>query len=145
MRLIGLDREEEAEEWARKRLGLDSAPSFFRAISAVDDNNEFVCVVVMTNFSGSNVDLNIAMECKKMRPKATLQMFNHVFKFIFEQLHITRVTALTNDKNEKAQNIIERFGFKLEGIMRKAAVSGNNLMIYGFLADDFYNHAWRRS
>lgn len=142
MRFIGFEREKEAEEWARNKLGLKYQPSFFRALSAVD-KDEFMCVVVMTNFSLVNVDLNIAMEGKKMRPKETIKMFNEVFGFLFDKLHVSRVTGLTNNENKKAQMIIEHFGFKLEGVMRKAA-DLKDLMIYGFLAEDYHNHAWRR-
>lgn len=144
MKFIGFEREEEAERWARMRLGLEQAPEFFRAMSSVDKNGEFMCVVVMTNFSSTNVDINIAMDGKKMRPKATIEMFNEVFGFLFDRLHVKRATGLTDSDNKAAQKIIEHFGFKLEGAMRKAAMHGRDLMIYGFLAEEYHNHAWRR-
>jgi len=144
MRVIGFVKEEEAEQWARKKLGLEHAPEFFRALSAVDESNEFMCVVVMTNFSSTNVDVNIAMDSKKMRPKATIEMFNEVFGFLFDRLHVLRATGLTDSENKSAQRIIEHFGFKLEGVMRKAAARGRDLMVYGFLAEEYQNHAWRR-
>lgn len=144
MRFVGFVREEEAEQWARKKLGLEHAPEFFRAMSAVDAAGEFMCVVVMTNFSSTNVDINIAMDGKKMRPKATIEMFNEVFSFLFDRLHVKRATGLTSSDNKSAQRIIEHFGFKLEGVMRKAAACGHDLMVYGFLAEEYHNHAWRR-
>jgi len=55
MRFIGFEREDEAESWARTKIELENAPSFFRAMAAVDDNDEFVCVVVMTNFTQRNI------------------------------------------------------------------------------------------
>lgn len=141
MKIIGFEREEEAEAWVRGKLNLHQRPSFFRAFSTVDDNDDFVCVAVMTNFSSTNVDMNIAMESKKIRPKAMIKMFNEVFRFLFNQLYVSRVTGLTNNENTKAQKIIEHFGFNLEGVMRKAA-NGKDLIIYGFLAEDYNNHAW---
>lgn len=62
MRFIGFEREDEAEAWARKKLEVEEAPSFFRAMSAVDDEGEFACVVVLTNFSSRNIDLNIVID-----------------------------------------------------------------------------------
>jgi len=112
-------------------------------MSAVDNDGEYVCVVVFTGFSSINIDINIAMNGKKMTPKGTLKMFNEVFSFCFEQLGVQRVTGLTGMSNEKAKNIIEHFGFKLEGVMRKAMPEGEDMAVYGFIADDFYNHAWR--
>lgn len=143
MRFIGFEREDDAEKWARDKLGLDAAPEFFRALAAVDRNDEFVCAVVMTNFTARNVDISIAIDGKKMTPKGTIEMFNGVFGFLFNQLHVARATGLARSDNEKGRHIIEHFGFKLEGVMRKAFADAD-LCIYGFLAEDYHSHAWRR-
>lgn len=143
MRFIGFEREDDAEIWARGMLELGTAPEFFRAMAAVDENDEFVCVVVMTNFTARNVDLSIAIDTRKVRPRGTIEMFNGVFGFLFDQLHVARVTGLLRGKNEKAKRINEHFGFKLEGVMRKA-FADDDLHIYGFLAEDYHSHAWRR-
>lgn len=143
MRFIGFEREEEAEAWARQKLEIKAAPEFFRAMAAVDGDDEFVCVVVMTNFSPRNIDLNIVMEKAKMRPKGTIQMFNEVFGFVFDKLHVARVTGLLRGKNIEAKKINEHFGFKLEGVMRKS-FEDDDLHIYGFLAEDYHSHAWYR-
>lgn len=145
MKYVGFQREDEAEVWVRERLGLAARPSFFRAMSAVDDNDEFVFVVVLTNFSAYNVDINIAMESGKITPKQLMVMFNDVFSYLFDKLHMRRATGLTNESNLKARKAIEQFGFTLEGVMRKAAPDGTDLMVYGFLAEEYHNHAWRRS
>lgn len=144
MKYIGFEREEEAEAWARKELNRNASPEFFRAVSAIDGNGDFVCVVVMTNFTNRNVDLNIVMNCKKMRPKGTVTMFNAVFKFLFDTLRLPRVTGLVRGDNEKSKKAVEKFGFKLEGVMRKAYDDSNDLHIYGFLAEEFRAHAWCR-
>lgn len=143
MRYIGFDREEEAEQWARKRLELPAAPGFFRAASAVDAQGEFVCVVVMTNFTARNVDLNIVIEKSKVRPKATLFMFNSVFGFLFNHLRLARVTGLLRGKNKSSHRVVKHFGFKLEGVMRRA-FADDDLHVYGFLAEEYQAHAWRR-
>lgn len=143
MRYIGFDREEEAEKWAREKLNLPEPPEFFRAAAAVDEAGEFVCVVVMTNFTPRNVDLSIAIDKQKVRPKATIMMFNGIFGFLFDQLGVARVTGLLRGKNEESRRITEHFGFKLEGIMRKA-FPDDDLHVYGFLAEEYHTHAWRR-
>lgn len=143
MRYIGFEREEEAEQWARNKLNLPNPPEFFRAAAAVDAAGEFVCVVVMTNFTPRNVDLNIAIDKTKVRPKETIVMFNGIFGFLFDQLGVARVTGLLRGKNEDARRINERFGFRLEGIMRKA-FPDDDLHVYGFLAEEYRAHAWHR-
>lgn len=144
MKYVGFEREEEAERWARERLGLDSAPDFFRAMSAVNDNNDFVCVVILTNFSMTNVDISIAMDGSQMRPKGTVKMYNAVFGFLFDTLHLARATGLVGASNVKAQKADETFGFKLEGVMRRAYKAGEDLLIYGLLPEEYYKHNWYR-
>jgi len=143
MRYIGFYREDDAEEWARKKLDLPFAPEFFRAAAAVDEQDEFVCVVVMTNFSPRNVDLNLVIEKRKFTPKAAVIMFNEIFNFLFNHLDIARVTALLRGKNLESRRITEHFGFKLEGVMRNA-FPDDDLHVYGFLAEEYHSHAWRR-
>ena len=143
MRFIGFEREDAAEAWARAKLELEDAPEFFRTMSAVDENDEFVCVVVMTNFTQRNIDLSIVIDSKKVTPKGTIAMFNEVFGFVFDKLHAARVTGLLRGKNRKAKRLNEHFGFKLEGVMRKAFVD-DDLHVYGFLAEDYYSHVWYR-
>lgn len=144
MKYIGFDREEDAELWARKRLGIDAPPSFFRAMSAVDDDGEFVCVVVLTNFNAFNIDVNIVIDAKKMRPKETIVMYNEVFGFLFDKLKVKRLTGLTRESNAKARNLNPQFGFKLEGTMRKAYNGEEDLLVYGMLPEEYHNHKWYR-
>jgi RimJ/RimL family protein N-acetyltransferase len=143
MRFVGFEREDEAEAWARARLELEDAPGFFRTLAAVDENDEFVCVVVMTNFTPRNIDLSIVIDHKKVTPKGTIEMFNEVFGFVFDKLHAARVTGLLRGKNRRAKKLNEHFGFKLEGVMRKA-FADDDLHIYGFLAEDYHSHVWYR-
>jgi RimJ/RimL family protein N-acetyltransferase len=143
MRFIGFEREDEAEAWARTKLELENEPAFFRTMSAVDENNEFVCVVVMTNFTPRNIDLSIAIDSRKVTPKGTIAMFNKVFGFVFDRMHAARVTGLLRGKNRKAKKLNEHFGFKLEGVMRKS-FADDDLHIYGFLAEDYHSHFWYR-
>jgi RimJ/RimL family protein N-acetyltransferase len=143
MRFIGFEREDEAEAWARAKLELENSPAFFRAMSAVDENDEFVCVVVMTNFTQRNIDLSIVIGGKGLMPKGMLVMFNEIFGFVFDKMHVARVTGLLRGKNTKAKRINEHFGFKLEGVMRKSFID-DDLHIYGFLAEDYHSHVWYR-
>jgi len=143
MRFIGFEREEEAEVWARGRLELENKPEFFRTLAAVDENDEFVCVVVLTNFTPRNIDLSIVIDYRKVTPKGTIEMFNEVFGFVFDKLHAARVTGLLRGKNRRAKKLNEHFGFKLEGVMRKA-FANDDLHIYGFLAEDYHSHVWYR-
>lgn len=143
MRYIGFEREEDAELWVRQRLGITSEPTFFRAMSSIGSDGEFVCVVVLTGFSERNVDINLAMDIRGIRPKELMRMYNEVFGFVFDRLRVSRVTALIPGQNRKSAETTARFGFVHEGVMRKA-LANDDLHIYGMTADDFRAHAWYR-
>lgn len=144
MHFIGFNREEEAEKWARKHIGIEHPVGFFRAISAVDENDKFACVAVMTNFTSRNIDINIAISNRdSLSPRSAVLMFNEIFSYAFDTLRAVRVTALSRSKNQKANKFIEHIGFKPEGTMRKA-FQDDDLNIYGFLAEEYYSHAWYR-
>lgn len=143
MKFIGFEREDEAEAWVRERLEVEAAPELFRAMSLVDDEGNFKCVVVLSNFTARNIDLNIAGEPRWATPKGCVRLFNEVFGYTFKMLKAARVTALVRGKNEVCKRFIEHLGFKPEGVMRKA-FADDDLHIYGFLAEDYQSHAWCR-
>ena len=145
MKFIGFNREEEAEAWVRGKMDLPHEPGFFRAMSAVDKDGEFVCVVVLTNFTSRNIDINIAIDSAKMRPKGTIEMYNGVFGYLFDTLGVKRLTGLVGSDNDKSLSVVPKFGFLYEGTMRKALGNDKDLHIFGLLAEDYYQHNWYRA
>ena len=144
MKYIGYEDEEKAEQWARKRLGIKGVPSVFRALSAVDDHGEFACVILLTNFTKRNIDINIAVGCL-LTPKSTIMMFNGLFKMIFDELKAVRSTALVAGSNIASQKFCEHLGFVKEGTMREAYDGDEDMHIYGFLNNEYRKHDWCRS
>lgn len=143
MKFIGFDREDEALEWAKKRIGIDGPTGFARAMSAVDSKGEFAFVVVLSNFTPRNIDMHTAAVegATWASPREGLKLFNKVFRYAFIELGAVRVTGLVRAKNQKARLFDEHLGFKLEGIM-KEAFEDDDLCIYGFLKSDFEKHRW---
>jgi|TARA_R110000744_G_scaffold10601_2_gene32875 hypothetical protein len=144
MKYIGYTQEEAAEKWARQHLGAKGAPSLFRALSTVHDDGTFACVILLTNFTERNIDINIAADCI-FTPKISVQLFNGAFKMIFEELGASRTTGLIADTNILSQRFAEQIGFVKEGTMRKAYDQDEDVHIYGFLNDEFKTHNWYRS
>jgi len=143
MKYIGYKDETKAEKWARKHLGIKGAPTIFRALSSVDNDGEFACVILLTNFTGRNVDINIAATCL-LTPKSSIMMFNGLFKMIFEELKAVRSTALVAESNTASHRFCEHLGFKKEGVMRKAYDDDEDMHIYGFLNTEYRKHDWCR-
>lgn len=146
MRFIGFEREAEAIEWAKAILGINHPVGFCRAMSCVGRNDEFVLVVVMSNFTATNIDLHTAAVAgaEWASPRGALRVFNGVFGYVFDSLKVLRVTGLVKASNTAARRFDEHLGFKLEGVMRKA-FNGDDLCIYGFLAEEYTTHKWKRS
>ena len=145
MKYIGDNNEGAAEKWARSRLGLKKAPKVFKALSAVDFNNEFTCVVLLTNFTKRNIDLNIAGDKGWATPKLTLDLFNGVFSTIFNKLGAVRATALISEDNVLSQRFVKHLGFTDEGRMRKAYEDDKDMLIFGLLKEEYMSHDWCRS
>lgn len=146
MKFIGFDREDEAVAWAKKRIGLDGPSGFCRAMSAVGVDGNFSLVVVLSNFTHTNVDMHTAAVDGSMwaSPRAIVEMFNALFNYVFLEHGARRVTGLVRESNVKAQTFDEHLGFVREGLMREAFSNGEALVIYGFLASEYDAHKWRR-
>lgn len=139
------DVELEAIKWARKCIGLDDGYfGLCKAIYVQNDSNEFVAVVILSNFTSRNVDLHVAAEkgfwC---RTHDVLKLFNKVFELIFTFLGAARVTGLIKSRNMIASRFVEKLGFKFEGKMR-GVFEDDDLCIYGMLKEEYMIHSWRQ-
>lgn len=143
MRFIGFEREISAEKWARPLLGLKDEPEFFRAMSAVDDDDKFVCTAIFNNFTPRNIDISFAARGGNWAsPKETLRMFNAIFTYIFKIHEASRATALIGHNNQKSIRFVKRLGFKHEGTMRQAYDDNEDLEVFGFLRNEYDTHRW---
>ncbi len=146
VKFIGFEREAEAIEWAKARIGIAGPTGFCRAMSAVTADDQFAFVVVLSGFVPGNIDMHTASAAGDgwISPKATVRMFNAIFHYAFDEHKANRVTGLVRASNIAARQFDEHIGFQLEGVMRKA-ICGEDLYIYGFLAEEFNQHKWFRS
>jgi hypothetical protein len=142
MRIIkGFDyRQEEAIAWARKRMGLHGPHGRSMAISMINERNQFVAVTVYSGFTEVNIDMHIA--AKPGARWATPAYFNASFRFPFVQYQAQRITGLVRSGTPHIGEFLTRLGFVLEGRLRKAFPEGDDLLMYGFLKEDFFNHRW---
>jgi hypothetical protein len=146
MKYIGTQRENEAIEWAKNVLNIEGPTGFCRALSAVDESGNFAFVVVLSNFTETNVDMHTAAKpgSEWATPRAAIEMFRGVFEFAFDHYLVQRVTGLVRSQNTAARRFDEHIGFQLEGVMRRA-FKDDDLCVYGFLREDYISHRWNRS
>jgi RimJ/RimL family protein N-acetyltransferase len=143
MKILRLERVDEAVAWAKKIIGIEGLTGNVAAISLVDDNDEFVAVTVFSAWTDTNIDMHIAARPKSHWPLRSY--FNASFELPFRVLDVPRVTGLIRAGNLNAQRFVSRLGFIYEGRMRKAFPDGEDLILYGLLREEYLKHPWSKN
>jgi RimJ/RimL family protein N-acetyltransferase len=123
--MIIYEQHPEFLEWASNRIG---QPIYGRTLTQVVDG-QIEAVAVIGNQSYEDVELSFASRSPKWQSR---KFIREVFRYIFYQLDVARVTSLILEDNAKARDLVERIGYTKEGIAREA-YKGKDLYIYGML------------
>jgi RimJ/RimL family protein N-acetyltransferase len=143
MKILMFDRVPEASAWAKERINITgNVSSDLTTVALVDDNNQFQAVTVYSAYTSQNIDMHIAAD--KSRNWLSRSYFNASFYLPFRVLEVPRVTGLIKAGNERSAHFVERLGFTLEGRMRKAFDDGKDLLLYGFLLEEYQQHPWSK-
>lgn len=114
-----------------EKTGMKLQPGMFAAMMIVNDQQDFVGGVVISNFRGSDCEISCAAETgAAWRP----QVMRAVFSYVFEQLGCVRCTSITTKRNKRARTFLEGLGFRLEGNLRLGYDGEIDALIYGLLA-----------
>jgi len=143
VKILRVERKDEAVAWAKKVIGIDGMSGDVTAISLLDDKGDFLAVTVFSAYTGTNIDMHIAA-----RPKShwlSRSFFNASFELPFRVLEVPRVTGLIRAENLDAQRFVSRLGFQYEGRMRKAFPDGGDLVLYGLLREEYLKHPWSKN
>lgn len=92
------------------------------------------------NWKNKNAEIGFWMAKNYWGRGLSDQSLNLMLKFGFSQLKLKRIQARVLDKNEPAQKLLERAGFKLEGRLRKKTFFKKrwyNDLIYGLLKEEY--------
>jgi hypothetical protein len=138
--IIGCERHEEALAWARSRMNLEGPCGRCLTFSKVNDAGEFTAVFVFS-------DVNVYSACIHYaavpgRYGFSKEFISRAFFFAFGELNLARLTGPTRGSNTTALQIAPKFGFTLEGRMRKAFPDGDDCYIFGYLIEDYLQHRW---
>lgn len=131
-----------AVAWAKEQIGAEGIGQDCAAVSLVDDQGEFLAVCVFSSYIGTNIDMHLAA-----RPGAhwlSRSYYNAVMALPFDVLQVPRITGLIRGSNLHTQRFAGRMGFQYEGRMRKIFADGEDLVLYGFLREEFERHPWRK-
>lgn len=117
--------------YVAERTGCEFQDGMFQALAILDNENQFVGGVVVTDFRGHDCTVSLASE----NPMAWADSVKRgVFDYIFNQLGCVRVTGITKKGNRKARAFMESLGFQLEGNLRLGFDGIKDALVYGLLA-----------
>jgi RimJ/RimL family protein N-acetyltransferase len=131
-----------AVAWAKEQIGAEGIGQDCAAVSLVDDQGEFLAVCVFSSYIGTNIDMHLA--AKPGAHWLSRSYYNAVMALPFDVLQVPRITGLIRGSNLHTQRFAGRMGFQYEGRMRKIFADGEDLVLYGFLREEFERHPWRK-
>ena len=104
-----------------------------KAIGLEEDGN-LIAGVVYNLYNGPSICMHVAaVPGKRWMTKDYLY---RCFAYPFEQLNCNRVTGLVKADNTEARRFDEHLGFVQEGIIRKGAEDGTDMILYGMLKEE---------
>lgn len=119
--------------YMEEKTGINLESGMYQAYMVVNDNNDFVAGVVITNYRGIDCEISCAGEtAMAWRP----HVCRAVFDYIFNQLGCVRCTASTLKSNKRTRDFLEGLGFTLEGRLRLGYDGRKDALIYGLLASE---------
>lgn len=128
--IVGHDAE--IAHWVGQRLDNPDWGEWYTAIG-LGDQGKIIAGVIYHNYRPpTNMEISIATDTPRWATRGNLRMFFH---YPFEQLGVTRLTAITGRKNAKVRRFNERLGFVKEGVLRQAYVD-DDAVIYGLLRSE---------
>lgn len=116
-------------------------PDYFSPYVAIgiERDGAFRCGVVYNNFRKSPWGEPVSIEMSVYAIDKfcwSSHILRHLFSYPFLQLRVQRVQATIAKPNMVARRFVERLGFTLEGIGRKAHHNGKDAAIYSLLKEE---------
>lgn len=120
-------------EWARKMIGAQHGWRDFSTISMWEDG-ALLCAILYEGYCGNSINMHVAAVGGKRWMNRRILFA--AFDYPFNQLKVDRVTGLVPDSNEAAKRFDEHLGFVREGVLRRGADDGSDLIVYGMLREE---------
>lgn len=95
------------------------------------DGGELVCLVAFCHWSRGDIEIMGAA-----RPGGIhRRMIRELARYVFDDLQCNHITARVLADNEPSARLLERLGFRREGLARRA-YDGFDLILYGLIPED---------
>lgn len=92
----------------------------------VEQGGKILGAITLDQFNGANINMHVAAVSGNW---LTPEFLWYMFHYPFEILSVKRVTGLICASNLHAQKFAEKFGFRLEAVLKDASPKGD-LLIY---------------
>ena len=133
MKQIIYGQDQRVMDWVGARIDVKDFGHGSIAIGQ-EQNGELISGTVYNMYSGPSICMHVAAEPGKLW--LTREYLFRSFAYPFLQLKCHRVTGLVRVDNLAAQKLDEHLGFVREGVLRRGASDGTDMIIYGMLRDE---------
>ena len=103
-----------------------------QAIAVVEDEAP-LAVILYGNYTLTDLHMHIASNNRAWCKRG---MLRGLFEYPFEQVGVSRVTAMVAKRNKHARQFVERLGFRHEGTHPKGFPDGGTACSYGLLKEN---------
>lgn len=126
--------DERLVRWAEERIA--DLPQFRPDAVAIGHERagELVAVCVFDTFSSNDCLVHLASDGSKRW--MTREFAVRVFAYPFVQLRFSRITCIVSELNLQSLDYTRKMGWVQEGVFRKAGTGGENLCVFGMLAEE---------
>lgn len=140
--IIGMRRKQEALVWARSRMNLEGPTQGTACAtwSMVDPEENFIAVFILSDINSHSACMHFA--AKPGARWLTPAFGNGIMYLAFFELGLERITGPIRASNTRSRRVAEKYGFTLEGTLRKAFPDGEDCCIYGILKEEYMQHRW---
>ena len=118
--------------WAEKIVpgtGIATASGF-----GVVRDGELIAAIMYSNFRPPQVcDIGIVSTDPRW---CTREVLRRAFYGPFRVWKVRRLGCITSRRNKKARRMIERLGFKMEGVARQGWPTGGDAVVYSMMPDE---------
>ena len=131
--------EKDADEWLGIVAESDGVNGLFRAISVDGVIAGTISIEQKSGVFRKDADIGYMLtEDFYSRGIMTIAT-GKICEMAFKELDIVRITGLAHERNTASRRVLEKNDFKLEGVMRNAAIKYGellNLCVYGLLKEE---------
>ena len=125
-------QDERITNWVGERVDEDD---FGKAVGiGLEEDGILIAGVVYNLYNGPSICMHVAAEPGKRW--LSKDFLYRAFAYPFLQLNCSRVTGLVRVDNIEARRFDEHLGFVQEGVIRRGASNGLDMILYGMLKEE---------